>query len=36
MFVQPSYANEGVPQSIVQAMAMMVPVAASACRPFLR
>lgn len=29
VFVQPSYANEGVPQSIMQAMAMKVPVVAS-------
>lgn len=29
IFVQPSYANEGVPQSIMQAMAMRVPVVAS-------
>lgn len=35
VFVQPSYANEGVPQSIVQAMAMMVPVAASGLPSFL-
>ncbi|MBZ0220320.1 MAG: glycosyltransferase family 4 protein [Candidatus Methylomirabilis sp.] len=35
VFVQPSYANEGVPQSIVQAMAMKVPVAASGLPSFL-
>ncbi len=34
VFVQPSYANEGVPQSIVQAMAMEVPVVASDLLPF--
>ena len=34
VFVQPSYANEGVPQSVLQAMAMKVPVVATDLKPF--
>ncbi len=34
VFVQPSYANEGIPQSVIQAMAMEVPVVATALEPF--
>lgn len=34
VFVQPSYANEGIPQSIIQALAMEKAVVASSLEPF--